>query len=153
MTIRILVTVSRSWRSWPTMRSALAQVHERHPDAVLVHGDARDGDRDAAGMWKSLGGEPKAWPAKWSECGWDCPHATHRRVNKAGKEYCPGAGMRRNVEMVKSAPDLVVAFCDPKSTTKGAFHCAQLAIDAGIPTLVYRQGVAEVETHNLAEVT
>lgn len=153
MTIRILVTVSRSFKEWSTMRSALAQVHERHPDAVLVHGDAPRGDRDAAGIWRGMGGDVEVRPAKWSECGWDCPHATHRKVNKAGQEYCPGAGMRRNVALVESAPDLVVAFCDPSSKTKGAFHCADLARDAGIPTLIYREGVAGVEMHNFAEVT
>jgi len=135
------------------MRAALALAHERYPDAVLVHGDAPDGDRDAAGMWRGTHGPVEAWPAKWPECGWDCPHAPHRKVNKAGEVYCPGAGKRRNVAMVESAPDLTVAFVDPQSRTQGAMHCAQLAIDAGIPTLIYRQGVAGVETHNLAEVT
>lgn len=138
MTIRVLATVSRSYKSWSTMRGALEKVHAEHPDAVLVHGDAPKGDRDAAGIWRSLGGETEAWPAKWSECGWDCPHATHRRVNKAGKEYCPYAGLRRSGEMVESGINLTVAFLDPNST-KGAFHCAQLAEDAGIPVVRYVQ--------------
>lgn len=77
---RILLTMSRSYREWSTVRSVLATIHERYPNAVLVH------------------------------------------------------------------------FLDPESKTKGAFHCADLAVAAGIPTLIYRQGVAGVESHNLAEV-
>lgn len=149
MTVRIVLTCSRSWREWSTMRSALDKVQAAHPGAVLVHGDAPRGDRDAAYLWRQLGGEVEPWPAKWAECSWDCPHATHRKVNRAGQEYCPGAGMRRNAAMVESAPDLVLVFVDPKSKTQGASHCAGLAIDAGIPTLVYRQGVAGVEMHNV----
>lgn len=139
MSPRILVTVSRSYKEWSTMRTALEKVYAEYPDAVLVHGDAPKGDRDAAGMWRQLGGGVEAWPAKWSECGWDCPHATHRKVNRAGKEYCPRAGMRRNVAMVESAPDLVLAFVDPKSKTQGASHCARIAKAAGIPVDRYEQ--------------
>lgn len=54
MTARILVTVSRSWTAWPVMRQALEQVHAQHPGAVLVHGDAPKGDRDAAGLWRAV---------------------------------------------------------------------------------------------------
>lgn len=144
MNPRILVTVSRSYKSWSQMRAALTQVHARYPDAILEHGDCEDGDRDAAGMWRGLGGVEKAYPADWSACGWDCPHATHRKIRrKTGEEYCPGAGMRRNTERVESAPDLVLAFLDPKSRTKGAFRTAQMAEDAGIPTVRYVQSAGE----------
>lgn len=137
MTVRILVTCSRSWTSWPTMRTALEKVWAEHPDAILVHGDARHGDRDAAGMWRGLGGEVEPWPAEWTECGWDCPHVTHRKINGAGIEYCPGAGMRRNTAMIESAPVLVLAFIH--NASKGASHCARIAEDAGIPVVRYAQ--------------
>lgn len=136
MSCRILVTVSRSWRAWSTMRTALEKVHAEHPDAVLVHGDAPRGDRDAAGMWRGLGGEVEPWPAKWGEHAPDCP------LSHMKERTCVHAGLRRNVAMVESAPDLVLAFVDPTSTTKGAFHCAELAEDAGIPTVRYVQGGA-----------
>lgn len=126
MTVRVLVTVSRSWSSWSVMREALTQVHERHPDAVLVHGAAPKGDRQAAGMWRDLGGQVEAWPAKWMEHGDDC-RCTDR------KSRCRFAGMRRNLAMVESAPDLALAFVHNGS--KGATHCAQAAEDAGIETV------------------
>lgn len=128
MTPRILVTVSRSWRDWPTMKAALAQVHAAHPDAVLVHGDAPKGDRDAAGIWRGIGGKVEAWPAKWREHGDDCrcPRRTER---------CRFAGFRRNIAMVESAPDTCLAFIHNRS--KGATHCADAAEAAGIPTFRY----------------
>lgn len=131
MTVRILVTVSRSWSQWSTMRAALETVHKRHPGAVLVHGDAPRGDRDAAGIWRSLGGEVEPWPAKWTEHGADCRCVLrHRR--------CPYAGFRRNIAMVESAPALCLAFINNQS--RGASHCARAAEDAGIPTVRYTQG-------------
>lgn len=132
MTPRILLTCSRSWNAWSVMREALTQVHDRYPGAVLVHGDAPKGDRDAAGIWRGLGGEVEAWPAKWREHGSDC-----RCPDWTRDKHCPYAGMRRNVAMVESGPDLVLAFINRSS--KGASHCAQAAEDAGIPTVRYLQ--------------
>lgn len=119
MNPRILVTVSRSWTSWSTMRTALEKVWAELPGSVLVHGDCPKGDRDAAGMWRGLGGEVEAWPAQWAQHG-------------------KAAGFIRNTAMVESAPDLVLAFVAGNS--KGASHCAQLAEDAGITVVRYAQG-------------
>jgi hypothetical protein len=118
MTVRILITVSRTWSEWSTMRTALEKVHTEYPGAVLVHGDCPKGDRDAAGMWRGLGGEVEAWPAQWAQQG-------------------RSAGFIRNTAMVKSAPALVLAFINGHS--RGASHCAQLAEDAGIPVVRYEQ--------------
>lgn len=140
MTVRIVVTVSRSWSSWSVMREALTQCHAQHPDAVLVHGDAPKGDRDAAGIWRGMGGEVEAWPAEWTKCAPDCRHPARRKLDSAGhfRTYCPYAGFRRNLAMVESAPDLCLAFIHRKS--KGASHCAQAAEGAGIAVVRYEQG-------------
>lgn len=142
MTPRILVTISRSWTSWPTVKEALAQARAAHPDAVLVHGDAPKGDRDAANIWRGMGGQVEAWPADWAHCDPDCRHRARRKLDAAGnfRTHCPYAGMRRNVAMVESSPVLVLAFID--NASKGASHCAGLAEDAGIPTVRYVQGGA-----------
>lgn len=131
MTPRILVTASRSWSSWSVMREALEKVHATHPDATLVHGDCPRGDRDAAGIWRGLGGNTEAWPAKWTEHAPDCP-LTHMK-----ELVCKHAGFRRNIAMVESGPDMVIAFIRNKSS--GATHCAGLAEDAGIPVVRYAQ--------------
>lgn len=133
MTVRVLVTCSRSWSAWAVMRTALERVHREHPDAVLVHGDAPKGDRDAAGLWRNIAGpdaQVEAWPADWANCDQNCRHV------RKGK-HCLYAGYRRNTAMVESAPDLVLAFINNRS--KGASHCAQLADDAGIPVVRYEQ--------------
>lgn len=146
MNPRILVTVSRSWSEWSTMRSALEQAHKRWPDAVLSHGDAPNGDRQAAGIWEGLGGEVDAWPAKWDE------HSPGSCRCPRSNPTCRFAGMRRNIAMVEAAPPLALCLAFINKASKGASHCAQLCTDAGIPTLIYRQGVAGVEAHNVAEV-
>lgn len=133
MTPRILVTISRSWQDWPTVKTALAQARAAHPDAVLLHGDARKGDRDAANIWRGMGGQVEAWPAKWREHGDDCRCPDRKGV-------CRFAGMRRNVAMVESGPVLVLAFIH--NASKGASHCAGLAEDAGIPTIRFPAGGA-----------
>lgn len=132
MNARILVTVSRSWSEWSVMREALETVHDRHPDGILVHGDAPKGDRQAAGMWQEMGARVESWPAVWTKHAPECP-LTHMK-----QRTCKHAGLRRNVAMVESAPDLVLAFINKGSA--GASHCAQTAEDAGIPTIRYEQG-------------
>lgn len=140
MTVRILVTVSRSFKELSAMRAMLTRAYELEPDAVLVHGDDARSDHKARGIWRDLGGQDEPWPADWPTCGPDCPPRKHRKVRRrTGEEYCPGAGPRRSVSMVESAPDRCLAFLDPKSKTRGAFRCAQAAEDAGITVVRYLQ--------------
>lgn len=115
---RILVTISRSWTAIGELRRVLEKVHAEYPDATLVQGDAPKGDRTAAGIWKSLGGEVEAWPADWKKFG--------RR-----------AGMVRNALMVESGPVLVLSFI--RGSSAGATHCTDLAEGAGIPVVRYVQ--------------
>jgi hypothetical protein len=138
--IRVLVTVSRSFREISTMREVLEKIHATYPGALLVHGDDPGSDHKARGIWRGLGGMDEPWRAKWADCAADCPPRKHRKIRrKTGEEYCPGAGIRRSTAMVESAPHMVVAFLDPKSKTRGAFRCAQAAEDAGIPVVRYEQ--------------
>lgn len=139
MSVRIVLTMSRSYKEWSTVRSVLATIHERYPDAILDHGDCEKGDRQAAGIWRSLGGRAEGHPADWPTCASGC-RPSHRRKRRNGEEYCPTAGMRRNVDMVHLGPGLVVVFLDPGSKTKGAYHCADYAADAGLPVMQYIQG-------------
>jgi hypothetical protein len=110
--------MSRTWSEWSTVRTELGKILTIYPDAVLIHGDAPKGDRQAAGIWRDMGGTDEPWPAQWS---------------KFGK----AAGFLRNTAMVESAPALVLAFINGGS--KGASHCAQIAEDAGIPVVRYTQ--------------
>lgn len=94
MSPRILVTCSRTWSEWSTVRRVLAEIYAYHPDAVLHHGDAPKGDRQVASMWLALGGAVQSHPADW-------------------KKHGRAAGFRRNAEMVElvgSGPHVVLAF-------------------------------------------
>jgi hypothetical protein len=126
---RILVTVSRTWTDISTMREVLAQVYERHPTAVLVHGDCPKGDRLAARLWKKLGGQEEKWPAAWgTKCTATCDHKP--RFRKDRTEYCPVPGPSRNARMVESNPDLVLAFV--RNNSSGAMGTYNLAKGAGL---------------------
>jgi hypothetical protein len=113
---RILLTISRTWTQWSTVRRVLTTVHGRYPDAVLVHGDHPRCDRVAAGMWRQLGGVDDPWPADW-------------------KRYGKSAGPRRNARMVESNPALCLAFI--RGASPGATGTADLAEGAGIHTVRY----------------
>lgn len=115
MKLRVLLTMSRSWTEWSTVRRVFERILADYPGSTLVHGDAPKGDRQAAGMWMSLGGAVEAWPADWSR----------------GK----AAGLRRNVDMVLSDPDLTVAFIANNSA--GASHCAEYSESKGVRTVRY----------------
>lgn len=144
MSPRILVTISRSWSRWSVVREKLTEIHERHPDAVLVHGDAPQGDRQVAGIWQSLGGAVEPWPAQWGKpCTKSCRHKP--KAKRDGSTYCPVPGPVRNAWMVESNPDLVLAFI--RNASKGATGTYDLAMGAGLSCLLYEHNDdAEVES-------
>jgi len=126
---RILVTVSRTYSDISTMREVLEKVYASQPDGVLVHGDCPRGDRLAASIWKSLGGEEEKWPAAWgTKCTATCRHQP--RTRKDGIKYCPVPGPARNARMVESNPDLVLAFL--RNNSSGAKGTYDLAKGAGL---------------------
>lgn len=119
----------------------LGEVHARYPGAVLVHGNAKDGDRTAAGMWRSFGGTDDPVDAIWADCDPEADVACrkpHRKKRRDGTEYCPTAGHRRNTVMVEMAPDLVLSFIRAKS--RGATDCTEKAQEAGLNVVCYTQG-------------
>jgi hypothetical protein len=95
----------------------LSDLHARYPEGIVVHGDCPDGDRQVAEIWSGLGGTCEPWPADW-------------------RVFGRSAGPRRNALMVKSMPDLVVAFVRDRSP--GAEGCLALAIREGLTVEVHR---------------
>lgn len=82
-------------------------------------------------------------PADWDNCAPNCPtDPGHRRRKKLGdtahpgllNDYCPGAGPRRNAEMVAKLPRpaWMVAFPEPGQPNYGTRNCSRLAEAAGI---------------------
>jgi len=152
---RLLVTASRAWHAEPqVMRDALSeavtrllrmQAIEHVPIAesgvTLVHGDAWGGDQLAAEAFRSLyPWLPRAFlveahPADWNgPCDPASPQCVpgHRVRRPDGSHYCPTAGTRRNVAMIKLGADAGLAFILDHSA--GASHCLRAMRSAGIDT-------------------
>lgn len=89
--------------------------------AILIHGDCRGVDREAAAVARAIGIDPDPHPAKWKEIG--------KR----------SAGPIRNQEMINIA-DLLIAFPGEEGTA----DCIAKAQKKGIP-IIYRY---EVENEN-----
>lgn len=141
---RIVLTVARSFvrleGGLELLRDLVARLHAWAPDAVLVHGDCPEGDRDAAVLWRRLGGRTEAHPADWdAPCTSTCKPG-HRRLRTGGRgsrrgrgSSCPAAGHRRNRAMLDTldpARDQVRALLAPGS--KGAIGTADEALRLGL---------------------
>ncbi|MFC4128980.1 DUF2493 domain-containing protein [Nocardia rhizosphaerae] len=128
---RLLVTGSRAWTDRQTIRDALAAAwRELQPGPiVLVHGAADGADSIAADIWGSAGLPVEPHPADWDNCDHSCKHAP--RYRRDGTPYCPAAGPRRNLEMIRTGADLCLAF--PRGKSIGTQHCMRHARAARIP--------------------
>lgn len=143
---RLLVS---GWRFYPDSRRAivvaaldahLRDVQSRWPGrpVVLVHGAATGLDTIAA-VWaaRTPGVTPEPHPADWARCGDDCPAEPHRKTNKAGYRYCPGAGPRRNRLMASLGADWLIAFPGPRAGRSGTRDMVKAAREAGIQPTVH----------------
>lgn len=112
----VLVCGGRSWDDRVLIWSKLAELRRRGY-VWLVHGACRGADRIAGEEGRRLGFRVREVPARWDL-------------------YGRGAGMRRNVEMLKYRPDLVLAFHEDLKDSRGTAHMVRLAQEASIPVRV-----------------
>lgn len=125
--MRILITGSRKWKDIETIETALSDFIGV-TDPVLVSGACPDGaDFFCEEFAKSEGWSIERHPAEW-------------------KKYKKRAGYVRNAEMVNTLPDICVAFIFNGSG--GSTMTAELAVNKGIPTLIYRNGKDKPERYN-----
>lgn len=115
--MRVLVCGSRDWTNYDAVVSALTDLPGEHGPITVVHGDARGADHDADVAARYLGFAVERHPAKWR---------TH------GKR----AGFLRNIEMLDSGIDLVIAF--QLNGSRGTQHTINEARKRGIPVEVHR---------------
>lgn len=78
-------------------------------------------------QWESVVVRNKSYPADWTgPCDVESRlcQPGHRRVNRWQRDYCPTAGLRRNLAMLKAHPNaLVVGFLDkPEMESTGTHH-------------------------------
>jgi len=125
---RLLITGSRNWEDFRTVWSALNRLDEKlgPRPAVMINGGARGVDMIAVEHWTRALGRGKLQQG-------DRMIETHIPDWTKGR----GAGIFRNQQMVDSGANLCFAFIHRES--RGATHCANAAIKAGIKTLIWRE--------------
>lgn len=116
MTHVVLVCGSRLWTDEAAIREAL----EALPNTFrkLVHGDCRGADKLAGKIGAELGMEVVPYPADWAR-------------------WARAAGPRRNAEMLKANPDLVLAFTRDLETSFGTRDMVRRAQAHGVPVKIY----------------
>lgn len=113
--MRVLVTGSRGWKD----RNRIHERLVRFPlGTVIVHGKALGVDMAADRFARQLGLEVEQHPADWAKHG-------------------SRAGILRNIAMIDTQPDLVLAFWDGES--KGTQHCIEEARRRGLPVEVIKE--------------
>ncbi len=139
---RLLVTASRTWDNDETIFKALEGVAYgaeggEYSRLIVVHGACPKGG-DAAADW---------WVRNWSA---DFP-VTAERHPALWKKFGKRAGIVRNELMVSRGADLVLAFI--RDNSPGATHCAELAMEVGMPVRLWRYGVTGVESFDSRHLT
>jgi hypothetical protein len=110
--LRVLVCGSRDWKDERAIRERL----ERLPrGTTVIHGGARGADRTAGVLARGLGFAVEEYPADWS----------HGRR----------AGIMRNLEMLDTKPDLVLAFW--KDASRGTGHVVTEALAREIDVEIF----------------
>jgi YspA, cpYpsA-related SLOG family len=116
--VRILVCGSRRWKDRNAIIYRLADISPPLDEVVIVHGNAGGADRIAHQEAQKLGLLVEPHPADW-------------------ERYGKRAGFIRNVEMLESGIDLVIAFWDGAS--RGTQHTMDEAAKREIPVEVIWQ--------------
>jgi len=116
--MRVIVSGSRGWGATDVETFRLfRRLEALPPDAIVMHGDAsRGADRLADKAAKRYRLKVERHPAPWQSLG-------------------KRAGIVRNVEMLDTKPDLVIAFWDGES--RGTGHMIHAARERGIPVEVH----------------
>jgi hypothetical protein len=123
--MRILFCGDRYWSAYKVIADVMA---EFNPD-VVIEGEARGADSMAADAADYFGMPVLRFPANWDK-------------------YGRAAGPIRNSQMLKEGkPDMVVAFHDDITTSKGTKNIVDQAKKHGIPVKVYNsKGVCYYES-------
>lgn len=134
---RVLVTGDRNWADRERLFAALDRLHAEESIVLLIEGCGTGADRMAGAHEPTL--------SDLSDGGW----AWSRRVPgdhypAQWDRYGRAAGPVRNQRMLDVArPDLVVAFHDDLSRSRGTADMIQRAYRAGVPVRAYRSAALD----------
>lgn len=117
--MRVIVCGGRDYRNGAFIWRKLDELHSAKKFTALMQGGATGADHIAK-EWASTKIGLERWVCK---ADWE----------KHGK----AAGPIRNAKMLEWKPDLVVAFPDPETESRGTWNMVKLAREAGVETIVY----------------
>ena len=110
--MRVLICGDRNWNNFEKIKEVLDILPA---DTIIIHGDARGADKIAGQLAKERGLEVIPYPADWDK-------------------YKKAAGPIRNMQMLKEGkPELVIAFHEDITKSKGTKHMVSIATKAGVP--------------------
>lgn len=109
--MKLLVCGDRNWSDENKIFYTLVLYPK---DTILIHGDARGADKIAGKIGEVLGFTIKTFPANWSK-------------------YGRAAGPIRNMQMLDTKPNLVIAFHSDIQNSKGTLHCITNSKKRNIP--------------------
>lgn len=113
--MKIVITGSRDWDDG---KYILARLWQLPDDSVIHQGEAAGADTLAKNAALVLNHIVRSHPALW---------ALHGKA----------AGIIRNCEMLKTKPDLVIAFRRGGLASRGTTHCIEEARAMGIPVEIH----------------
>lgn len=113
--MRVLICGDRNWDNIEAVDSVISILPS---NAVVIHGACRGADSIAGEVAELYNLKVEEYPADWDE-------------------YGRAAGPIRNRQMLKEGkPDVVIAFHEDLSKSKGTKDMVNAAKKAGIPTVV-----------------
>lgn len=110
--MRILCCGDRDWTNIDLILETLWD-YKNILDVVIIHGAARGADFLCGKVAKELGFKVEEYPADW-------------------KRYKTRAGILRNIKMLESKPDHVIAFHNSIEMSKGTKHMIYITKKAEI---------------------
>jgi hypothetical protein len=132
--MKVLACGDRYWTDKELIRSWLSKLQDFRFD-VLIEGEARGADSIARDEGYQMGYEVNPFPADWTR-------------------YGRSAGPIRNRAMLDMHPDLVMAFHDDLSKSKGTADTVREAVKRKIPVIVVgHTGVQYIGVSELWQMT
>lgn len=117
--MKIVVCGCRNWVNRGVIRKRLLELP---PDAIIIEGGCEGADLLARKVALGIRLEVVEFPAAW-------------------EKYGKAAGPKRNIKMLNTKPNLVIAFHDDLENSKGTKHIVTEARNRGIEIEIIRSAV------------